>query len=274
MLEQWGYRYLGIGSALAYVEVDLENHRKRTGGAIAGHGTSTLDPDHPTAKFLLAKCDEILRLADASLDDLTPIPANIEKLKAKIITARRNKPHGLALYTNDVLDEIRKIHNDFISILERRYFYALRSDLQKFYGKPELFGAAVANKFPQAARDIEAAGNCLALGEPTACVLHLDRAMEIATRRLARKLRVTLDAKDSWGRVLGKMTGPIDRLPDNKPAQKRKKEKWAECRTNLYHVKMAWRDPGAHGTASYKDKEAGDIIKRVEDFMQQLATLL
>jgi hypothetical protein len=37
---------------------------------------------------------------------------------------------------------------------------------------------------------------------------------------------------------------------------------------------MAWRDPGAHGKQTYDDKQARDIIKRVEDFMQQLATLL
>jgi hypothetical protein len=70
------------------------------------------------------------------------------------------------------------------------------------------------------------------------------------------------------------VTQPIKDLPDKTEAQKRKKEKWAECRANLYHVKMAWRDPGAHGNVSYDEMEALDIIKRVQDFMQQLATLL
>jgi hypothetical protein len=273
MLDDWGYVYFGIGTALAYAEVDLENHRRATGGAVAGHGTSTIDPDHPVAKFITDKCNEVLSYIGDRRQDLGAIPTNIEILKAKIITARKQKPHGLALYTNDILDDVRRIKNDFLVILSERYFYSLLPGDGKLYGRPALFGDLVAKKFPTASDDIRHAGNCLALGEPTACILHLDRAMEIATRRLARKLHVTLDAKDSWGMVLGKMTEPIRQMPDNTVVQKRRKEKWAECRTNLYHIKMAWRDPGAHGTTSYSDKDAHDIFKRVNDFMQQLATL-
>jgi hypothetical protein len=163
---------------------------------------------------------------------------------------------------------------DFRLVLSKHRFYYLQHSISSFYGKPNLFGDAVVKKFPKAQSDIERAGNCLALGEPTACVLHLSRAMEIATRRLAKKLGVTLDAKDSWGMVLGKMTQPIKDLPDKTDSQKRKKERWAECRANLYHVKMAWRDPGAHGKQSYDGKDALDFMKRVKDFTQQLATLL
>jgi hypothetical protein len=36
---------------------------EKANGAIAGHGTSILDPDDQVAKFVMAKCDEILRLA-------------------------------------------------------------------------------------------------------------------------------------------------------------------------------------------------------------------
>lgn len=274
MLNEWGYRFLGIGIALAHIEADLETHRRSTNGSSIGHGTSTIDPDHPTTTFIVAKCDEILKLIDETKYDLGAIPGNLQRVKALIAMAKQHKVRGPALYTNDLLDDIRRVQNDFRYILSGRFFYSITPELQKFYGNPDLFGECVAKKFPKAAGDIEHAGNCLALGEPTACVLHLNRAMEIATRRLARKLRATLDAKDSWGMVLGKMNDPIRAMKDNTPAQKRKKEKWAECRTNLYHVKMAWRDPGSHGTVSYSDKEARDIVKRVEDFLQQLATLL
>jgi hypothetical protein len=113
----------------------------------------------------------------------------------------------------------------------------------------------------------------VALGESTACVMHLNRAMEIAIHRIARKLHETPDAKDNMGSMLGKMTEPIKNLPDKTEAQKRKKEKWAECRTNLYHVKMACRDPSSHGKQSYDYIQAHDILDRVRGFMQQLATL-
>ena len=59
MLDQWGYKFLGIGTALGYMEVELQKHRTETNGTMVGHGTSIIEPDHTVAKFVLAKCDEI-----------------------------------------------------------------------------------------------------------------------------------------------------------------------------------------------------------------------
>jgi hypothetical protein len=99
--------------------------------------------------------------------------------------------------------------------------------------------------------------------------------MEIALRRIAGKLKgVTIGPKDTMGDVLRHMAQPIKDLPAQTYAQKRKKEKWAECVLNLSHVKSAWRDPGAHGKQSYDDKQARQVFERVREFMQQLATLL
>lgn len=70
------------------------------------------------------------------------------------------------------------------------------------------------------------------------------------------------------------MSQPIHDLPEHTEKLKRKKEMWSECRSNLFHVKNAWRDPSSHGKVNYSEKEALDIIERVKGFMQQLATLL
>ena len=91
-----------------------------------------------------------------------------------------------------------ELQNDFRYLLKKKTFYSMPPGLLNYYSQPQLFGAAVAKKFPDARADIESAGNCYAFGEPTACVLHLNRAMEIATRRLAKKLKITPNAKDSW----------------------------------------------------------------------------
>ena len=273
MLENWGYNYLIIGTALAYIETDLERQRRAENGAIAGHGTATIGPTHPTAKFLMAKLEEIKgKIGD---QDLELIDTKIEILKAKFITNQRQRPHALPIYTNDVIDAVRGIKDDLTIILSKKFFYYLKPGMAEFYGKPELFGAVVAKKFPAAINDIEWAGNCLALGQSTACVLHLSRAMEIALRRIAGKLKgVTVGPKDAMGDVLRNMAQPIKDLPAQTNAQKRKKERWAECVLNLSHVKTAWRDPGSHGRQSYDEKQARDILERVRGFMQQLATLL
>jgi hypothetical protein len=178
------------------------------------------------------------------------------------------------MYTNDILDDVMKIKDHFTILLSTVKFYYIRPTFARFYGKPQLFGDLVAEKFPKASEDIERAGNCLALGEPTACVLHLHRATEIIVRRLAKRLNVTVNAKDTMGYVLNQMEAPINKMKDRTEAQKRKKEKWSECRINLSHVKRAWRDPSAHGKTRYDDKEALDIFGKVKDFTQHLATLL
>jgi len=271
MLNHWGYKFFVVGTAIAYTELDLVNYRRQRAGVSDGHDV-IIDIGNPILKFLKEKCEEALKFTDD--EDLGAIPQNLRRLQAKLLIAGTpHAPTNKLLYINDLLTDVTRIKNDFLYVLGRRSFYSISPELLKYYGQPQLFGERVAKRFKAACADIERAGNCLALGEPTACVLHLNRAMEIALHSLARKLRITPLATDNMGSILGKMTEPIKNLPDKTEPQKRKKEKWAECRTNLYHVKMAWRDPGAHGKQSYDHKRASDILRRVDDFMQQLATL-
>ncbi|MEJ2374776.1 MAG: hypothetical protein P8Y71_04895 [Pseudolabrys sp.] len=267
MLDTWGYSYFLLGIGLGAVENDLRACIGERTFGIAGR--LNLDAHHPAVQKLDAILIDIEKLGEDQI--LGAIPANASRLRAKIEVARRSSDD--AVFGHELLQEVQRLKNDFQYVLHNRFFYSLAPDLTKFYGKPELLGPRVAKKFPKARYDIERAGNCLALGEPTACVLHLNRVMEIAIHRLARRLGVTPDAKDNMGSMLGKMTEPIKQLPDKTEIQKRKKEKWADCRTNLYHVKMAWRDPSSHGKQSYDMKEATDIFRRVQDFMEQLATL-
>jgi len=271
MLDCWGYLYVGTGTALAYAETALEQQRARTGGELAGHGTSTLDPNEQAALLVEHKCDEILHLMDGYLHELGPIPTNLELLKAKLQQSR--KPHQLKLFTNDILDDVRRIKNDFLVLLEQRKFYYIGPGLSRFYGQPILFGEAVAAKFKEARMDVEHAGNCLALGEPTACVFHLMRAMESVVRKLGERLKVTINPKDTWGIILKNMDKGIEALPEKNKREKRKKEQWSECRANLWHVKQAWRDNSMHAKITYSDREAREILERVRSFMQHLATL-
>lgn len=268
MLDTWGYRYLNIGLHLARMR-ELLNVKTLVVSGLIQKNPTQIDAKDRIVEKVLSRLATILK--DCEREDLSPIPQNIVALQARILEARKN-PKKPMLPIAELQNSVEKIKNDFSYILGSRQFYEVPPNLSKYYGNPALFGPKVTRKFSGARYDIERAGNCLALGEPTACVLHLNRVMEIAIHRLARKLGITPDAKDNMGSMLG-MTDPIKQLPDKTEAQKRKKEKWAECRTNLYHVKMAWRDPSSHGKQSYDDKEASDIFKRVQDFMQQLATL-
>ncbi len=268
MLDVWGYRYFHIGLALGYAEIDLQRYRAQKTAGIASPRPSTIEPNNPMITALEGRCDDVLRMAQDQ--DLGAIPANVQILKAKIITARKNR--GL-LNTDEILGEVERIKHECIWVLQSRRFYSISPEFLKFYGDPQLFGSEVGKKFKASRDDIERAGNCLALGENTACVLHLGRAMEGALRRLAKQLHVPMSPKDTWGVILNNMTPAIAALPEKNERQKRKKSEWAECRTNLYHVKLAWRDDLMHGKRTYDAREARQIMERVEAFMQQLATL-
>jgi len=138
MLERWGYLYFATANALTYAETALEQYRSQTGGTVAGHGTSILDPHSAHADLVAHKCDEVLRFIEGSRDDLTPIPFRLEMLRTKLRESR--KPHQLELYTNDILEEVRRILNDFLLRLSVHNFYYVPLELAKFYGKPLLFG--------------------------------------------------------------------------------------------------------------------------------------
>jgi hypothetical protein len=62
-------------------------------------------------------------------------------------------------------------------------------------------------------------------------------------------------------------------MPDKTEAKKRKKERWAEARANLFHVKQAWRDNSMHGKQVYDREHAYAIFRAVGTFMTHLASL-
>lgn len=208
MFSNWGYVYFHLGQGLGCIEIDLESYRKAP--AAGGRAqASTIAAHNPIVHALRGHLSNVETMA--KFQELGTIPRDAEILKAKIEKAVRQNPATQLLSTDEILADVQRIRKDCLYILQKRKFYSISPEFLSFYGMPQLFGTAVAKKFPRAQSDIEWAGNCLALGQPTACVLHLDRAMEIATRRLAGKLKVTPNPKDSWGMVLGKMTDPIKR---------------------------------------------------------------
>jgi hypothetical protein len=278
MLNHWGYRFLGVGTALAYAETALERHRSDTNGAIAGHGTSILPPDSSAADLVVRKCEEILKLLADTPEgpeisyDLGAIPTNIQMLRAKLIYSR--KPHQLEIYTNDILDDVRRIKSDFYIVLSKRWFYALSAPAAEHYGLVAAFGEQFWDKFKSARDDLEHACNCLALGEGTACVLHLMRMFEIVIRHLGDRLGVTINPKDTWGYILNNTVDPaIKKLPDGTDEEKRKKDQWSECRNYLWHVKQAHRDGSMHGKRAYTPKEAKEVLDATKTFALYLITL-
>lgn len=157
--------------------------------------------------------------------------------------------------------------------LEQQNFYRVSPEDLSLYGQRELFGGQVAKKFKGTSADIESAGNCLALGQPTACVFHLMRAMEVAVRQLGRRLKVTITPQTTWRHMTGQMDAKIKNMSEKTGQQKRKKNDWEEARANLHHVGSVWRNNTMHPATSYTPSQARDILAAVRIFMGRLAEL-
>jgi hypothetical protein len=136
-----------------------------------------------------------------------------------------------------------------------------------------VFGDVAADKFAEAAEDIEEACKCFALDRYTATVFHLQRAMEAVVQKLGAKLNVTIVDKDdkdlSWGIIAGNMKTHVDAMPKGAL-----KDRWSEALSLLYHVKQAWRNPTMHPKKTYTDAQAKDVLDAIGSLIRYLATLL
>jgi HEPN domain-containing protein len=144
----------------------------------------------------------------------------------------------------------------------------IRADLLNYYTGKNLFGDGVDSKFPSTKEDIENAGKCIGVGQDTAAVFHIMRAMEAAVAELSRKLSIT-NTEREWGKLLSDIHKKIEQMPRGS-----ERNAWSECHANLYHVKQAWRNQTMHPKATYTQEQAKEIFQTTRVFMSQLATLI
>lgn len=164
--------------------------------------------------------------------------------------------------------DIRHLRERIRDELSSEYFFRLERQDVALYGQSQPFGEAVADKFPLATEDLQSAGDCLALRQPTAAVFHLMRAMEVVVQRLAKRLKIkNLDRV--WGMLLSDIDTAIKAMPKGA-----KKDRWSEARANLYHVKQAWRNDTMHPKQTYTQDQAREVFNAMGTFARQLATLL
>lgn len=264
MLEKYALKFLVIGWSLSRIERLLLHYRADNQKNLITVDTSKIKRDHEIISSIKETFDSLLK--DCNAIELEAVALRIRRMTVDLLV---DQP----IEVNDLLEGIAELKDDFSDELNIRFFHYVRPDLKSFYGRQDHFGPSVEKKFSDSLEDIEHAGNCIALSENTAAILHLMRAMEGAVRVLGRKLKVTINPKDTWGMILKNMDHKIEALPEKTTQQKQKKTLWSESRVNLFHVKQAWRDDSMHGKRTYTEPEARQIFETVKVFMIHLATL-
>jgi HEPN domain-containing protein len=152
-----------------------------------------------------------------------------------------------------------------------RFALVLPLSAWKLYEQQDpLFGDEVFINFHSANEDIAEAGMCLALGRATACVMHLNRAMEVALKALANTVGV--GQQNDWGAYIREIERELRarlaavgrRTPDE--------QFYSEAVAEFDHVRRAWRNPTMHPEKSYSTERAEEIFAAVRSFMRHLAT--
>ena len=231
-----------------------------------------------------------------------------QEVKEKIIPAlNQTKSHcsviGLDL-SIVLIDQIKKgMEKDYSAISLKKSLDELKSRILDEIDSPLLLGVKhgraeyfensipfsqdVFEKFQSATFDIEEASKCFALARYTACVMHLQRVMEIGLKAFASTLGVwdkIKNEKPNWGNILS----PIRDEIGERNREKKKKEntftspekKWNSpeerefcngVRPFLEAVRTAWRNPSMHVGKKYTEEEAEDIFHAAKGFMRYLS---
>jgi hypothetical protein len=212
------------------------------------------------AEILRAECERIgLSLSADTASDLV---AWLDKaLHAKPDDAFVEIGGEIYMRLTAYLDEVRNVLRREIG---SRKVLVIDSSHGRLWAPSEpLFGPAVHKRFKAARGDIEMAGKRLALEQSTACVFHLMRAMEVAVRRLAKRVGMTVTPSTTWVVLTGGMDGKIKRMPEATKAQTRKKEAWGEAKAHLHEVGKLWRNKTMHPAKSYTPRQAEDLFNAV-----------
>lgn len=135
------------------------------------------------------------------------------------------------------------------------------------------FGADVAAKLPSTSYDIAEAAKCLALESFTACVFHLMRALEAGVQLFGAKLGIALTSTKGRDKTWHNITEEIDAVIRKSPVDATTK-KYAAVSSNLYNVRLAWRNETMHPNQTYNAEQAGQVFIASRAFLQELAAIL
>ena len=160
--------------------------------------------------------------------------------------------------------------------LNSRKFLYVPKELAEYYDNKSICGSLVAEKFPKAVPDIIEAGNCYALGRPTACVFHLMRVIPYGMSVLAKKLKVKYGAPIEsleWGSIITPIDKAVRLLQQQARSKKRAADQkyYSEVVSHLYFCKDAWRNHVSHGHDPYDMPKAKSVMDHVGLVMSLLA---
>lgn len=197
---------------------------------------------------------------------------------------------------NDVSSKLERLRNDIVgnlidsSTVESTLFHIMNTALDHSrklmlfhvdsahidkYNNDELFGSEVNLIFPGAAQDIKEAGNCYALGQPTACVLHLMRALESSLNTLAQVVPgFKLGTKDTMGAIVKQLRSLLLNIPDKTVIDNELHRKISEAALHFNDIIKSTRNKAMHSGSFYSMEQASSALESAKWFMIDVANII
>ena len=173
--------------------------------------------------------------------------------------------------SREVETRSREVRQTMIHEFENIMFMRATGDMLEFSGKGAPFGELVRKGLFDCASDISEACECFAFERYAACVFHLGRAMELATKRLAKTMKVG-KSDDDWQGYLKAIKKAGDAMPRRTQAERDKRAPYQEAVALSVSFKKGWRNPTAHKPErTYTRQQALDVMNSAKAFMDTVA---
>jgi hypothetical protein len=183
-----------------------------------------------------------------------------------LVEAAPNITKGSDLYgfvSNTTLALTRELHSI--------KFLPATPDMETYLDSPFPFGKHVSESFPECSEDIFECYQCFGFGQYTAAMFHLGRAMEVAVKRLAKRMRVPKPVRDEWQHYINAMNQKIKKMPFGTAKQKARREIFSAATDYLFNFKEAWRNPTMHPKKTYYRNEALTVIEGAKHFLRHVS---
>jgi hypothetical protein len=157
--------------------------------------------------------------------------------------------------------------------LEEGCFVAVSKENVSLLGADWLSDSPIAKRSNRILREIHAAGHCLALDEPTACVLHLTRIMDSGARLVAKSLGIpdaTISDK-GLGTVATLIQETIRKLVNAGTCSRSAETFYNGLVTDIRAFARGDRNDVVHELIDYSPSRAMRLLQLVIDFMNYLA---
>jgi hypothetical protein len=224
-------------------------------------------------------------ISDSQKLSLVKILELIDDISKKIDVKLSNDIKRVIDYVNlplatreKVIFYIENITNRSMDELRDQQFLHIKLARVPYYRSLEVLDGPLTKKFPRAIDDLYHAGSCYAVEQHTACVFHLMRVMEHCVQRFGKKLRAPIDVKnETWYQIMDHVHTAIKAMPSGKKstqAETKKKERYALAAARLDHVRIVWRNPVMHPKESYDEKEAVEVLRGVNAFLESIVKLV